>query len=29
MGGGGFFMEPDNLALDHWVLALTGEERLS
>mgnify|MGYP001256337321 CR=1 FL=1 len=27
MGGGGFSMEPDNLALDRHVLALTGKPR--
>ena len=27
MGGGGFSMEPDNLALDRYILALTGKER--
>lgn len=27
MGGGGFSMEPDNLALDRYVLAQTGVER--
>lgn len=27
MGGGGFSMEPDNLALDQYILALTGKER--
>ena len=27
MGGGGFSMEPENLALDRWVLALTGKPR--
>lgn len=27
LGGGGFLMEPDNLALDRYLLALTGKER--
>ena len=27
MGGGGFSMEPDNLALDRYILDLTGKER--
>jgi dipeptidase E len=27
LGGGGFSMEPDNLALDRWLLSLTGKER--
>ena len=27
MGGGGFSMEPDNLALDRYLLRLTGRER--
>jgi len=27
MGGGGFSMEPENLALDRYVLAQTGKER--
>jgi len=27
MGGGGFSMEPDNLALDRYVLAQTGKQR--
>jgi dipeptidase E len=27
MGGGGFSMEPDNLALDQYILAQTGKER--
>ncbi|HCP44791.1 MAG TPA: peptidase E [Deltaproteobacteria bacterium] len=27
MGGGGFSMEPDNLALDQYILALTKQER--
>ncbi len=27
MGGGGFSMEPDNPALDLWLLSLTGKRR--
>ena len=27
LGGGGFSMEPENLALDRWLLSLTGKER--
>lgn len=27
MGGGGFSMEPENLALDRYVIGLTGKER--
>ncbi|MFN3429709.1 MAG: Type 1 glutamine amidotransferase-like domain-containing protein, partial [Candidatus Sericytochromatia bacterium] len=27
LGGGGFSQEPDNLALDRYVLASTGRER--
>ncbi|MFN8380109.1 MAG: peptidase E [Anaerolineae bacterium] len=27
LGGGGFLMEPDNLALDRFLLGLTGKER--
>jgi len=26
MGGGGFSMEPENLALDRYILARTGKE---
>ncbi len=29
MGGGGFSMEPDNLALDRYVIAQTGKTRPS
>jgi len=27
LGGGGFSMEPENLALDRWLLSLTGKDR--